>query len=129
VRITTLALFASFAFVASGAAGADEPFAGSAVRAASVYLEIPLGVHDRQHAKPLFGLRVQEFSSVSRSFSGVASLPKTLVDVPLRARHDDGLRDSGAMMALGKGAIVGIVVGAVVAVAVISDDSDGGGGY
>jgi hypothetical protein len=120
-----LALIAS---IASGAAVADEPFAGpAAVRAASLYLEIPLGVRDRQRAKPSFGLRVEELSSPARSFAGATGLPKTLVDVPLRVRHDDAVRDSGAAMLLGKGAIVGIVVGAVVAVALISDDDDGGG--
>ncbi len=50
-------------------------------------------------------------------------------DVPLRARSDDAVRDSGATMLLGKGLIVGIVVGAVVAVSVLSDDDDGSGGY
>jgi len=98
------------------------------VRAASLYLEIPLGVRDRQRAKPSLGLRVEELGGGPRSFSRAASLSRTLVDVPLRARHEDALRDSGANTMLGTGAIVGIVVGAIVAVSVLSDD-DGGGGY
>lgn len=125
----TLALIALFA---AGTASADE-FAGThsdGVRAAALYLEMPIGVRDRQRAKPTFGLRLQEFRSAPLSFVGPrqSAAPKTLIDVPLRVRGDDTLRDSGATMLLGKGLIVGIVVGAVVAVNVLNDDDDGGGG-
>ena len=61
--------------------------------------------------------------------AGVGWRAKTILEVPLRVRSDDAVRDSGAAMLLGKGLIVGIVVGAVVAVSVLSDDDDDGGGY
>jgi hypothetical protein len=67
---------------------------------------------------------------LSSTAAGVGWRAKTILDVPLRVRSADAVRDSGAAMLLGKGLIVGIVVGAVVAVSVLSDDDDdGGGGY
>lgn len=122
----TLALLA---FVASGTACAgelsDSPY-GSA-RAAAFYVAVPLG--ERHRHKPAFGLRLQELALPHSSFAFArqGGLSRTLLDVPLVVRTDDPLRDAGAAMLLGKGAIVGIVVGAVVAVSVINDDGDGGG--
>lgn len=128
---TTFALIAVFA---AATASADDLFgAGStgaeSARVATLYLEVPLGVRDRRHAKPVFGLRLQEVAFAPSSFavSGGRGGTRTLVDVPLLVRRDDPLRDSGATMLLGTGMIVGIVVGAVVAVSVLSDDDDGGG--
>ena len=121
----TLALIA---LVTSGAASADDLFTrNDGPRTAALYLEMPVGVRDRAHAKPALGLRLQQHQL------GLASFPegdhtKTLLDVPLLFRKDNPLRAAGAQHMLGTGAIVGIVVGAVVAVAVISD-SGGGGGY
>lgn len=125
----TSAALALLACVASGTASADawtgHP-AGSP-RAAALYVEVPLGA--RHGHKPHFGLRLQELalphtrSAAARDGSG----SRTLLDVPLFVRKDDPLRGSRAAMLLGKGAIVGIVVGAVVAVSVIDDDGDGGG--
>jgi hypothetical protein len=114
----------------SGAASADELFghrAGGA-RSASFYVKVPLGA---ARQRPAFGLRLQEprvphsTNAAARHGSGF----RTLLDVPLVVRKDDPLRDGRAAMLLGKGAIVGIVVGAVVAVSVISDDDGDGGGY
>lgn len=98
-------------------------------RAAAFYVEMPLGARHRH--KPAFGLRLQELALPHMSFAAArqAGLSKTLLDVPLVVRKDDPLRDAGAAMLLGKGAIVGIVVGAVVAVSVMSDDDGDGGGY
>jgi hypothetical protein len=131
--VRTQATFALIALFATGAASADELLAGAhpdGVRAAALYLEMPLGVRDRQNAKPKFGLRLQEYRGAPLGFVGPrqSAAPKTLIDVPLRVRGDDTLRDSGATMLLGKGVIVGIVVGAVVAVSVLNDDDNGGGG-
>jgi hypothetical protein len=78
------------------------------------------------------GLRVQELplAPLSSTAPGAGWRAKTILDVPLRVRGDDAVRDSGATMLLGKGLIVGIVVGAVVAVSVLSDDDDDDdGGY
>ena len=115
--------------VASATASADELFGPRAAgaRAAAFYVEVPLG-GARHGSKPAFGLRLQELplphSTVGARRGGGY---RTLLDVPLVVRNDDPLREAGAAMLLGKGAIVGIVVGAVVAVSVISDDGDGGG--
>lgn len=77
------------------------------------------------------GLRLQELAlphvrSAAARDGGVA---RTLLDVPLLFRKDNPLGDGAAARLLGKGAIVGIVVGAVVAVSVINDDDGDGGGY
>lgn len=123
------AALALLAFVASGTAFAGELADGPAgsPRAAAFYVAVPLGTRHRH--KPAFGLRLQELALPHSSFAsaGHAGLSRTLLDVPLVVRKDDPLRDAGAAMLLGKGAIVGIVVGAVVAVSVMSDDGDGGG--
>jgi len=126
---TTLALIA---LLTSGAASADDSFThDNGPRFASLYLEMPVGVRDRAHAKPAFGLRLQQYQLGLTSFADRERTgTKTLFDVPLLVRKDDPLRAAGARHMLGTGAIVGIVVGAVVAVAAISDDDDGsGGGY
>jgi hypothetical protein len=115
------------ALLTSGAASADDLFTrNDGARSAALYLEMPVGVRDRKHAKPAFGLRLERHQLAS--FAG-AGRTKTLLDVPLLVRKDDPLRAAGAQHLLGTGAIVGIAVGAVVAVAVITDDDDGGGGY
>jgi hypothetical protein len=93
---------------------------------------VPIGARNREQAKPFLGLRVQELPAapLSSTTFGTGWRAKTILDVPLRARGDDPVGDSGAKALLGKGLIVGIVVGAVVAVSVINDDDDdGGGGY
>jgi hypothetical protein len=128
---------ASIALLASAAAHADGRFTNERAgargpAAAAFYVAVPIGARDRQQARPTFGLRVQELplSSLSAISRGEGRQAKTILDVPLGVRNDDALRDSGAAMLLGKGLIVGIVVGAVVAVSVISDDDDDdGGGY
>jgi hypothetical protein len=123
---------ALLALAASGAASADEllsPRSGSP-RAAVLYVELPIGAARHRH-KPAFGLRLQELAvpHAATAAAGYSSGARTLLDVPLLVRKNDPLRDGGAAMLLGKGAIVGIVVGAVIAVSVINDDGDGGGGY
>ncbi len=131
------ATFALIAIFASATASADDLFGSGNTRAesarvATLYVEVPLGVRDRRRAKPAFGLRLQEVAFTPSSFavSGGRGGIRTLVDVPLLVRREDPLRDSGATMLLGTGMIVGIVVGAVVAVSVLSDDDgDGDGGY
>jgi hypothetical protein len=122
--------------LASGAAAANErlPSAAGArgPTAAALYVSVPIGARHREKTGPTLGLRFQELpvAPLSASAPGTGWRAKTILDVPLRARTDDPLEDSGAAMLLGKGLIVGIVVGAVVAVSVISDDDDdGGGGY
>ena len=130
----TLALIALLASVGayadglfpSGPAGARGP------TAAALYVSVPIGARNREQGRPTLGLRVQELplAPLSSTAAGVGWRAKTILDVPLRVRSDDAVRDSGATMLLGKGLIVGIVVGAVVAVSVLSDDDDdGGGGY
>jgi len=96
-----------------------------------LYFEVPMGARGDQHARPSFGLRLQQAPLAPLNLGPWdRRQAKTIFDVPFRARYDDPLRDSGASMLIGKGLIVGIVVGAVVAVSVLSDDDDdGGGGY
>lgn len=121
----TLALIA---LLMSGVASADDlSTRNDGPRTAVLYLEMPVGVRDRAHAKPAFGVRLQQHQLSLASFAD-GDHTKTLLDVPLLVRKDDPLRAAGAQHMLGTGAIVGIVVGAVVAVAVISD-SGGGGSY
>ena len=122
--------FALIAVLASGVASADEPFGTTRARTAALYLEVPLGVRDRQNNKPVFGLRLQEARLAPFTLAGTRDFgSRTVLDVPLFQHNDDPLRDSGATMLLGKGLIVGIVIGAVVAVNALSDDDDDGGGY
>ena len=132
----TQATFALIALLASAGAYADHPnssgHAGArGPTAAALYVAVPIGARNREDAKPTLGLRLQELplASLSSAAPGAGWRAKTILDVPFRVRDDDPLRDSGAAMLLGKGLIVGIVVGAVVAVSVISDDDDDGGGY
>lgn len=130
----TQATLALIALLASGAAAADGRLAGGPTgargpAAAALYVAVPIGVRNRAQAKPTLGLRVQELPLAPLSSASLGWRAKTIVDVPLRVRSDDAVRDSGATMLLGKGLIVGIVVGAVVAVSVINDDDDDGGGY
>ena len=110
-----------------------EDFVPAALRAlAFADLELPLPNGDRMWTPKMEARVVQELALPHASFSAAryAGGPsRTLLDVPLVVRKDDPLRDAGAAMLLGKGAIVGIVVGAVVAVSVISDDDGDGGGY
>jgi hypothetical protein len=120
--------------LASAAAAADGTFTrtaggGNQASAAVLYLEVPLRTHGKRPAGLSFGLRLQQSPLAPLSLGGRdAWQAKTILDVPFRVRHDDPLRDSGAAMLLGKGMIVGIVVGAVVAVSVLTDDDGGGGG-
>ncbi len=109
--------------LSTGHAGARGP------TAAALYVSVPIGARNRERAKPTLGLRVQELplAPLSSMGPGVGWRAKTLLDVPLRVRSDDAVHDSGAALLLGKGLIVGIVVGAVVAVSALSDDDDGGG--
>lgn len=123
------------ALFASGSAAADGVFSSGRTRgdgstAASLYVAVPFGPRNGQRAKPVLGLRLQELP-LAPDFRGAALdwRAKTILDVPLVTRREDPLRDSGAAMLIGKGLIVGIVVGAVVALSVISDDDDGDGGY
>ena len=128
----TLALVA---LLSSGAAAADDLFsyAGSRERGptvAALYLEVPVGVRNRNKTKPVLGLRLVEHRLAPLSVAGSGSWrQKTLLDVPLMRRDDDPLRDTPSSNLLGKAVIVGIVIGAVVAVNVINDDDDDGGGY
>ena len=128
----TLALVA---LLTSGVAAADDLFtyAGASQRGpttAALYLEVPLGARNRQQAKPVLGLRLMEHRLAPLGVAGSGyRFPRTLLDVPLTRRDDDPLRDTPSANLLGKAVIVGIVVGAVVAVNVINDDDDDGGGY
>ena len=121
--------------LASATAAADGTFSradrANQAPAAALYFQVPLGTRGEQQGRPTFGLRVQQGPLAQLHFSPLdRRQAKTILDVPFRARQDDPLRDSGASTLLGTGMIVGIVVGAVVAVAVLSDDDDGdGGGY
>jgi hypothetical protein len=125
------------ALLASAGASADGllpagPAGARGPTAAALYVAVPIGARNRERAGPTLGLRVQELplAPLSSTAAGVGWRAKTILDVPLRVRSADAVRDSGAAMLLGKGLIVGIVVGAVVAVSVLSDDDDdGGGGY
>ncbi len=121
------AAIALFALLVSGVASAVEPFGTPRERTAALYLEVPLGLRDRQRAKPVFGLRLQEARLTPFMFAGSPIGARTVLDVPLLRPNDDPLEGSGATMLLGKGLIVGIVVGAVVAVSVLGDDD--GDGY
>lgn len=85
---------------------------------------VPLGVRDRQ--RPVFGLRLQETRLAASTLTGAPPGARTVLEVPF-VHNDDPLDDSGAKMLLGKGLIVGIVVGAIVAVSVIGDNDDGDG--
>ncbi|HJR69368.1 MAG TPA: hypothetical protein VKA43_04965 [Gammaproteobacteria bacterium] len=131
----TRVLFALLALLTSSAAAAADIFGHAGMRergptAAALYLEVPLGARNRRQAKPVLGLRLLELPHAPLSVAGSHRwLPKTLLDVPLTRRSDDPLRDAPASNLLGKAVIVGIVVGAVVAASVLSDDDDGDGGY
>jgi hypothetical protein len=131
--VRTQATVALITLLASAGAYADE--SSSSARgpaAAALYVSVPIGARHRQDARPTLGLRLQELplAPLSSAAPGAGWQARTIFDVPFRVRTDDPLRDSGAAMLLGKGLLVGIVVGAVVAVSVISDDDDdGGGGY
>jgi hypothetical protein len=134
--VRTQATLVLIALLASGAAAADDRFSAPAgargPAAAALYVSVPIGARNRAQARPTLGLRLQELpvAPLSASTPGAGWRARTILDVPLRARTDEPLQDSGATMLLGKGLIVGIVVGAIVAVSVISDDDDGdGGGY
>jgi hypothetical protein len=119
----------------SGAAAGDDLFSYPGMRergptAAALYLEVPIGARNRQEAKPVLGLRLVEQPLAPLSVAGRDRWrQRTLLDVPLTRRRDDPLRDAPSANLLGKAVIVGIVVGAVVAVNVINDDDDDGGGY
>ena len=123
------------ALLATGAAAADDLFARAGMHergptAAALYLEVPIGARNRQEAKPILGLRLLELPLAPLSVAGSNHWrPRTLLDVPLIRRRDDPLRDTPSSNLLGKAVIVGIVVGAVVAVNVLNDDDDDGGGY
>jgi hypothetical protein len=135
--VRTQVILALIALLASAEAYADGLFpAGTAgargPTAAALYVSVPIGARNRQQARPTLGLRLQELplAPLSSTAPGTGWRAKTILDVPLRVRSNDPVSDSGATMLLGKGLIVGIVVGAVVAVSVLSDDDDdGGGGY
>jgi hypothetical protein len=133
--VQTRVLLALVALLVSGAAAADDLFSYPGMRergptAAALYLEVPLGARNRQQAKPVLGLRLVEQPLAPLNVAGRAHFrQRTLLDVPLTRRHDDPLRDAPSANLLGKAVIVGIVVGAVVAVNVLDDDDDGGGGY
>ncbi len=124
----TPALVALLAVLVSGAATADEPSAATRERTAALSPAVPPGVRDRQ--RPVFGLRLQETRLAASTLTGAPLGARTVLEVPFVQHNDDPLDDSGAKMLLGKGLIVGIVVGAIVAVSVIGDNDDGdGGGY
>jgi hypothetical protein len=121
--------------LSTAAAAADDLFSYPGMRergpaAAALYVEVPIGARNRQEAKPVLGLRLLEQPLAPLSIAGRAHWRhRTLLDVPFTRRDDDPLRDTPSANLLGKGVIVGIVVGAVVAVSVINDNDDGGGGY
>lgn len=134
--VRTQTILAVVALLASGTAVADGAFSHTGTHergptAAALYLEVPLGASGRQNAKPILGLRLQQLPLTPLGAAGSDRWhARTLLDVPLLRRDDDPLRDAPASNLLGKGVIVGIVVGAVVAVSVLNDDDDGsGGGY
>lgn len=118
--------------MACSAAAADDirggAWAADRAPAAALYLEFPLTAG---HRTPMLGFRVQRAGATGleamrgdrRRESSVA------LDVRLNARKDRDA-DTAALSLLGRGAIIGIVAGAVVGLAVIADDDDGdGGGY
>lgn len=112
------------ACLATGTASADPLLArdSAAPRVAALYFEVPLASRDRPHAKPTFGLRLQQMP-----LAPADSAPRTLLEVPLRIGARDPLQGGDAAMLLGKGAIIGLAVGAVVAVGVLADDGDDDG--
>jgi hypothetical protein len=127
-------MLALIAVLASGAAAADGAFSSAPAgargpTAAAVYFAVPIGARNREEAKPMLGLRVQRLPLTPLESATLGWRAKTIVDVPLRVRGEDPVRDNGSALLLGKGLIVGIVVGAVVAVSVLDDDDDDGGGY
>jgi hypothetical protein len=125
---TTLGLLV---LLACSAVAADERRGGWNVDrspAAMVYLEFPIAAKNRG---PVLGFRVQRPGTTGFDALGanLARAPTTVLDIRLNARERrDGI-ETEALALLGPGKITGIVVGAVVAVAVISDDDDGSGGY
>jgi len=134
--VRTQATLALITLLASAGASAEDssssgPAGARGPAAAALYVSVPIGARHREDARPTLGLRLQELplAPLSSAAPGAGWRAKTILDVPFRVRTDDPVRDSGAAMLLGKGLIVGIVVGAVVAVSVISDDDDDGGGY
>jgi hypothetical protein len=121
----------------SAAAAADVTFDSTGSRVyqapiAALYVQVPLGTRAKAYSGPVFGLRLQQTPLAQLNVSPWdRRQSRTIFDVPFRFRQDDPLKDSGALNALGTGAIVGIVVGGVAAIAVLADDDDdgSGGGY
>jgi hypothetical protein len=120
--------------LASAAAAADGPFdTERAYQApvAALYFQVPLGTRAEAQRRPVFGLRLQQTPLAQLDLSPWdRRQARTLFDMPFRLRRDDPLKDSGALNVLGTGAIVGIVIGGVAALALLADDGgSGGGGY
>jgi hypothetical protein len=113
------------ALLACSAASADElgaRLAGARAPTAVLYLEFPLAA--RHHEGALFGLRMER--QPRAALAELRPDAQRSFDVPFNKRRDDTV--SPALNMLGKGAIVGIVVGAVVVVAAASNSGGGGGG-
>jgi hypothetical protein len=122
-------LFGVLALLGCSAASADElgaRLAGGVIRApaAMLYLEFPLAA--RHHEGPAFGLRMESSPRADLASLRQSTRAATLVDVRFNNRRDE--TETHAVNMLGKGAIIGIVVGAVVVVAAASDSGSGGGG-
>ena len=128
----TLALLALLASATATADPFERTFTGAdRSPAAQLYVQVPLAKRGQHRDAFTFGLRLQQTVDPLRVVGPRTQWqPKTLLDVPLRVRSDDPLAGSHAMM-LGKGALIGVICGGVVAVAVLADDNnDGsGGGY
>jgi hypothetical protein len=126
---TTLGLLV---LLACSAAAADERRGDWSVDrspAAMLYLEFPIAA---KHRGPVLGFRLQRPGTAGFEAlrANLARTPTTVLDIRLHARRERDDVETEALALLGPGKITGIVVGAVVAVAVISDDDDGGsGGY
>jgi len=131
---TTKLLLGVLTFLACSAASADELGARLAsgvahVPVAMLYLEFPLAA--RHHEGPAFGLRMESSRPTLLAIPGAHRSPPPAALVDVRLNKTSGDAPTQAMNMIGPGAIVGIVVGAIVVVAAISDGSNGGsgGGY
>jgi hypothetical protein len=130
--VTTRTTLGLLALLICSAATADELRGGAwsgidRAPMATLYLEFP--VTPRQHA-PMLGFRLQRHGAIGLEAMRADRKRQStiLLDVRFNARKDREA-ETQALSLLGPGAITGIVVGAVIGVAVLTDDDDGGGGY
>jgi hypothetical protein len=124
--MNTKVLVGVFALLACSTASADELGArlggASRVPAAQLYLEFPLAA--RHHEGPSFGLRMER--QPRADLTSFRQDTPSLMDVRFNRKRDE--TETHALNMLGKGAIIGIVVGVVVVIAASNDSGSGGGG-